>query len=102
MSGRIYGDGSCDNVMPARPTAGMHAAVKVETDAQLHARLTAAMRERYSPTAIVRVSSDDSAEFLAECTVKCLVSEQRVHVCHATATTYGGALRALETKINEK
>jgi hypothetical protein len=25
-----------------------------------------------------------------------------VHVCHATATTYGGALRALETKINEK
>ena len=104
MSKLNYGDGSCDNVFrpTARPTAGLHAAANPETDAQLHARLTAAACERYSPTAIVRVSSDNSAEFLAECTVKCLVSPQRVPVCHATAPTYGGALRALETKISQK
>ena len=104
MSTRTYGDGSCDNVFrhTARPTAGMHAAVKPETDAQLHARLTAAVREGYNATATVRVSSDDSAEFLAECTFKPVVTPQRVLVCHATAPTYGGALRALETKINQK
>ena len=100
-----YANGTTDNVLApttARPTAAMHAAVKPEADAQLHARLTAAVREGYNATATVRVSSDDSAEFLAECTVKCLVSPQRVLVCHATAPTYGGALRALETKINQK
>ena len=49
MSTRTYGDGSCDNVFrpTTRQTAGMHAAVKPETDAQLHARLTAMLHDSY-------------------------------------------------------
>jgi hypothetical protein len=93
VSTRIYGSGSCDNVFPARPTAGMHAAVKVETDAQLHARLTEAHEARGYR---VRVTSENSVEFLAELRVFSESSLSDVVLSRATATTYGGALRALE------
>lgn len=101
-----YGSGSYDNVMPARPTAGMHAAVKPETDAQLHARLTAAVRERYCSSARVRVYSEDGVTFVAHvtrCGTKYIaLASGQVDVYSAESQTYGGALRALETKINQK
>ena len=100
MSTRTYGDGSCDNVFrpTARPTAGLHAAVKPETDAQLHARLTAAVRDSYGVKGGVRVHSDDGVTFTAYSTA----TFGRLAMLIAEAPTYGGALRALETKINQK
>ena len=91
MSTRTYGDGSCDNVFhpSARPTAGMHAAVKPETDVQLHARINAAARQQgYSAPVTVRTDGE--------------AWRATVGAIEHTAFDYRGLLRSLETSLGIK
>ena len=87
-----YANGTTDNVLApttARPTAAMHAAVKPETDAQLHARINDAVRQQgYGAPVTVRTDGE--------------AWRATVGAIEHTAFDYRGLLRSLETSLGIK
>ena len=94
MSGHVYGAGTNDTIATAWDARTLPPAAP-ENDAALHKRLVASVRDDHGEAAVEAWCSDGETWSAAVC--KGWGVQGKV----ATASTYGGALRALEAMLRD-